>query len=135
MARDRQEVQDVLAGEETEMGGLGAERGATLLRASAAGVYASCLLSGFRLRLMALEEGDAAKADLFAAVAEEGSGGEGSEEGEGTAGEVEWDDTEAMCMFGVRVSGERMAFLFLCHSNIFVFVIPRRLHGKGVAQD
>lgn len=98
VTRQRQAVQDVLASEDPEMDGLGAEPGVTVLRASAAGAHACCLLSNHRLHLMVLEEGDETDADLLPV----GLGGE-EEEGAGDGVEGAWEGVEAMCMFGVQV--------------------------------
>lgn len=111
-------MQDLLAGEDTEMGGLSggggdpsADGDITVLRAAAAGTHACCLLSARRLRLMALEEGDEREAELMVALADDEEGGGGSAYGDSEGGGgglsgsgVEWEDVEAMCMFGVRVS-------------------------------
>eukprot|EP00904_Undaria_pinnatifida_P008680 jgi/Undpi1/4942/HiC_scaffold_19.g08294.m1 len=89
-----QGVQDVLASEDPEMDGLGADLDVTVKRAAAAGVHACCLLSNSRLHLMALEEGDEGEADLLPVDID------GGEEGEGGGGV--WEEVEAMCMFGVQ---------------------------------
>lgn len=121
VVRRRQAIQDILASEDTELDGLGAASGATVLRAAAAGAHACCLMSGCRLQLMALEEGEEDEADLLPAVAEEDPEGDeapGTNGGDGdravsastsslaparTGGVTIWDDVEATCMFGIRV--------------------------------
>lgn len=98
----------MLASEDPEVGGLGADPGVTVVRAAAAGVHACCLLSDNRLRLMALEEGDAQEAELLPVDADEGKTvgvvGGAFAAGEGGAGEA-WEAVEAVCMFGVQVGG------------------------------
>ncbi|CAN0405325.1 unnamed protein product, partial [Pylaiella littoralis] len=82
VTRNRVPVQDVLASEDPELGGLGAEAGVTVVRAAAAGSHACCLLSNRRLHLMALDDGDlmpvlAAAAPAPAAAAAAAAGEEG----------------------------------------------------------
>lgn len=92
VTRNRDPVQDVLASEDPDLGGLGADAGVTVLRAAAAGSHACCLLSNLRLHLMALDDGD---------LMPVGSVEEAGEEGEGGGGV--WEEVEAVCMFGVQV--------------------------------
>ncbi|CAN0468994.1 unnamed protein product, partial [Ectocarpus sp. 12 AP-2014] len=94
VTRNRDPVQDVLASEDPDLGGLGADAGVTVLRAAAAGSHACCLLSNLRLHLMALDDGD---------LMPVGSVDEAGEEGEGGGGV--WEEVEAVCMFGVQVRG------------------------------
>lgn len=102
MTRKRQFVQEVLAAEDTEMDGLGAGPGVTVLKAAAEGAYACCLLSNSHLHLMALEEGDVEEADLLPVGVGESEDLVGEDGvGDGTGGV--WKDVEAMCMFGVKV--------------------------------
>ncbi|CAM9706988.1 unnamed protein product, partial [Ectocarpus sp. 8 AP-2014] len=94
VTRNRDPVQDVLASEDPDLGGLGADAGVTVLRAAAAGSHACCLLSNLRLHLMALDDGD---------LMPVGSVEEAREEGEGGGGV--WEEVEAVCMFGVQKGG------------------------------
>lgn len=107
MTRNRAAVFDVLASDDPEFGGLGAEAGVSVVRAAAAGSHACCLLSNLRLHLMALDDGDLMPL-LPPAEDEEGEGeakgegqGEGLAEGGGAGGV--WDGVEAMYMFGIQV--------------------------------
>lgn len=95
---------DVLASDDPEFGGLGAEAGVSVVRAAAAGSHACCLLSNLRLHLMALDDGDLmpvlppAEEEERQEEEEEGNGVGG---GEGAGGV--WEEVEAMYMFGIQV--------------------------------
>lgn len=95
VTRNRAAVFDVLASDDPEFGGLGAEAGVSVVRAAAAGSHACCLLSNLRLHLMALDDGD-----LMPLLLAEGEG-EGKGAGSGAGGV--WEGVEAMFMFGIQV--------------------------------
>eukprot|EP00903_Cladosiphon_okamuranus_P018754 g17257.t1 len=95
VTRDRAAVFDVLASDDPEFGGLGAEPGVSVVRAAAAGSHACCLLSNLRLHLMALDDGD-----LMPLLPSEEEEEEGGSEGSGGGGV--WEEVEAMFMFGVQ---------------------------------
>eukprot|EP00752_Nemacystus_decipiens_P015088 g13442.t1 len=99
VTRDRAAVFDVLASDDPEFGGLGAEPGVSVVRAAAAGSHACCLLSNLRLHLMALDDGDLMP--LLPAEEYEGEG-EGGEGGAGGGAGGVWEEVEAVYMFGIQ---------------------------------